>query len=115
MPGTGKLKGASWTGSPKTDADAQCELRHQPEGWSQAHRFIALRYIRKKQPAVAEKPEQYQLFDAAESSYRVFVTNMSDGIAVLAWFYSQRAGAEYLIKEAKNDAGRQTIRRDGGR
>ena len=35
----------------------------------------------------------------------MFVTNMSDGIAVLTWFYSQRAGAENLIKEAKNDAG----------
>jgi hypothetical protein len=99
------LKGAPWTGSPKTDADAQCEFRYQPEGWSQAHRFIALRYVKKKQASAEEKPEQYQLFDTAEYSYRVFVTNMSDGIAVLTWFYSQRAGAENLIKEAKNDAG----------
>jgi len=44
---------------------------------------------------VAEKPQQYQLF----------VTNMSDVIAMLAWFYNQRAGAENLIKEAKDDAG----------
>lgn len=100
-----ELKGAPWTGSPKTDADAQCEFRYQPEGWSRAHRFIALRYIKKKQPPAAEKPEQYQLFDTAEYTYRVFVTDMSDGIAVLAWFYSQRAGAENLIKEANNDAG----------
>ena len=100
-----ELKAASWTGSPKTDAHAQCEFRYQPEGWRQVHRFIALRYIKKKQPAAEGKPEQYQLFDTAEYSYRVFVTNMNDGIAVLAWFYSQRAGAENLIKEAKNDAG----------
>ena len=100
-----ELKAAPWTGSPKTDADAQCEFRYPPEGWSQAHRFIALRYIKKRPAATEGTPEQYQLFDTAEYSYRVFVTNMSDGIAMLAWFYSQRAGAENLIKEAKNDAG----------
>jgi hypothetical protein len=53
----------------------------------------------------AEEPEQYQLFDTTEYSYRVFVTDISGGIAFLAWFYNQRAGAENLIKEAKNDAG----------
>jgi hypothetical protein len=100
-----ELKAAQWTGSPKTDADGQCEFRYQPEGWSKAHRFIALRYIQKKQAPSAEKPEQYQLFDTPEYSYRVFVTNINSGIALLAWFYNQRAGAENLIKEAKNDAG----------
>jgi hypothetical protein len=100
-----ELKAAQWTGSPKTDADGQCEFRYQPEGWGHAHRFIALRYEKKKEPAAAEKPEQYQLFDTPEYSYRVFVTNMSDGIAMLTWFYNQRGGAENLIKEAKNDAG----------
>src|ERR1035438_9978043 len=73
-----ELKGVPWTGSPKTDADAQCGFRYQPEGWSRAHRFIALRYIKKKQPPAAEKPEQYQLFDTAEYSYRVFATNLSE-------------------------------------
>jgi len=100
-----ELKAAQWTGSPKTDADGQCEFRYQPEGWGQAFRFIALRYEKKKEPAAAEKPEPYQLFDTPEYSYRVFVTNMSGGIAMLTWFYNQRAGAENLIKEAKNDAG----------
>ena len=97
------LKAAQWTGSPKTDADGQCEFRYQPEGWNKAHRFLALRYERNK-PA-ADQSEQYQLFETAEYSYRVFVTNMEDGIALLTWFYNQRAGAENLIKEAKNDAG----------
>ena len=100
-----ELKAASWTGSPKTDADGQCEFPYQPEGWSTAHRFIALRYIKKKQSPAAGKPEQYQLFETPEYSYRVFVTNISGGIAFLTWFYNQRAGAENLIKEAKNDAG----------
>ena len=100
-----ELKAAEWTGSPKTDADGQCEFRYQPEGWGQAYRFVALRYEKKKEVAAAEKPEQYQLFDTPEYGYRVFVTNMSGGIAMLTWFYNQRAGAENLIKEAKNDAG----------
>jgi hypothetical protein len=100
-----ELQAAQWTGSPKTDADGQCEFRYQPEGWSKAHRFIALRYIKKKPAPSADQPEQYQLFDTPEYSYRVFVTNINGGIALLAWFYNQRAGAENLIKEAKNDAG----------
>ena len=100
-----ELKAADWAGSPKTDADGQCEFRYQPEGWGQAYRFIALRYENKKAPPAAETPEQYQLFDTPEYSYRVFATNMPGGIALLTWFYNQRAGAENLIKEAKNDAG----------
>jgi hypothetical protein len=100
-----ELKAAQWTGSPKTDADGQCEFRYQPEGWSNAYRFIALRYVKKAQASAAESPEQYQLFDTPEYSYRVFVTNITGGIALLTWLYNQRAGAENLIKEAKNDAG----------
>lgn len=99
-----ELKAAPWTGSPKTDSDGQCEFRYQPEGWRKAYRFVALRYQRKPKPS-PEEPEQYQLFDTPEYSYRVFVTNMKDGIAMLTWFYNQRAGAENLIKEANNDAG----------
>jgi hypothetical protein len=101
-----ELKAADWRGSPKTDADGQCEFRYRPEGWSETHRFIALRYEKKKDGLTADhKTEQYQLFDTPEYSYRVFATNMTGGIALLTWFYNQRAGAENLIKEAKNDAG----------
>ena len=101
-----ELKAADWTGSPKTDADGQCEFRYRPEGWSETHRFVALRYEKKKDAAASDrKTEQYQLFDTPEYSYRVFVTDMTGGIALLTWFYNQRAGAENLIKEAKNDAG----------
>lgn len=99
------LKAAAWTGSPKTDADGQCEFRYQPEGWSKTYRFLALRYHKKKEASATDQPEQYQLFDTPQYSYRVFVTNMTDGIALLTWLYNQRAGAENLIKEAKNDAG----------
>jgi DDE family transposase len=99
-----ELKAARWTGSPRTDADGQCEFRYQPQGWGQAHRFIALRY-QKKRKAGDDEPEQYQLFDTPEYSYRVFVTNLDGPIDALVWFYNQRAGAENLIKEANNDAG----------
>ena len=100
-----ELKAAEWKRSPRTDADGQCEFRYQPEGWGKAYRFIALRYQKKAQPKQPNEPEQYQLFDTPEYSYRVFVTNMKDAIDLLVWFYNQRAGAENLIKEANNDAG----------
>jgi Transposase DDE domain group 1 len=100
-----ELKAADWKRSPRTDADGQCEFRYQPEGWGQAYRFIALRYVKKPQPKDAGEPEQYQLFDTPEYSYRAFVTSMPDRIDALVWFYNQRAGAENLIKEANNDAG----------
>jgi hypothetical protein len=100
-----ELKAAVWQGSPRTDADGQCEFRYQPEGWDKAYRFLALRYQKQAPPSAAEEPEQYQLFDTPEYRYRVFVTNMTDAIYLLTWFYNQRAGAENLIKEANNDAG----------
>jgi hypothetical protein len=100
-----QLKAADWKASPQTDADGQCEFRYQPEGWDQEYRFIALRYQKKPKARDAGKPEQYQLFDTPEYSFRVFVTDMQDAIPALVWFYSQRAGAENLIKEANNDAG----------
>jgi len=100
-----ELKAADWKRSPRTDADGQCEFRYQPEGWGKAYRFIALRYQKKPKPKEADEPEQYQLFDTPEYSYRVFVTSMQDAIDALVWFYNQRAGAENLIKEANNDAG----------
>jgi hypothetical protein len=100
-----ELKAAEWTGSPKTDADGQCEFRYRPEGWDEEYRFIALRYEKKRDSPGDVTAEQYQLFDTPEYSYRVFVTNMTGGIAFLTWLYNQRAGAENLIKEAKNDAG----------
>ena len=99
-----ELKAADWKRS-RTDADGQCEFRYQPEGWGKAYRFIALRYQKKPKPKEADEPEQYQLFDTPEYSYRVFVTSMKDTIDALVWFYNQRAGAENLIKEANNDAG----------
>jgi len=100
-----ELKAADWKRSPHTDADGQCEFRYQPEGWGKAYRFIALRYQKKPQAAVAGEPEQYQLFDTPEYRYRVFVTGMKWRVDLLVWFYSQRGGAENLIKEANNDAG----------
>jgi hypothetical protein len=99
-----QLRAAQWKSSPKTDADGQCEFYYQPQGWSQTYRFLALRYEKKRAPA-KESPEQYQLFETSEYTYRVFVTNLRGSIAALVWFYNQRAGAENLIKEANNDAG----------
>jgi Transposase DDE domain group 1 len=99
------LKAAVWKPCPRTDADGQCQFSYQPEGWGKACRFIALRYRKKPKPAAADEPEQYQLFDTPEYTYRVFVTDMKHAVSLLVWFYDQRAGAENLIKEANHDAG----------
>src|ERR1700687_5331241 len=99
-----ELKAADWKRSPRTDADGHCEFPYPPEGWGKRCLFTALHYEKKPQPPEAEEPEQYQLFDTPEYSYRVFVTNMRDPIDLLVWLYNQRAGAENLIKEANNDA-----------
>jgi len=100
-----QLRAAKWKRSPRTDADEQCEFRYQPEGWDRAYRFIAVRYAKPAEAKAVNDPEQYQLFDTPEYTYRVFVTNMVESVDLLVWFYSQRAGAENLIKEANNDAG----------
>jgi hypothetical protein len=100
-----ELHQAAWKPSPKTDADAECEFYYQPEGWSKPYRFVALRYEKPRQEVVAEENQQYQLFETSQYKYRVFVTDMRDPISFVVWFYSQRGGAENLIKEANNDAG----------
>lgn len=99
-----QLEQGEWTPSPKTDADEQCEFVYQPDGWTKAYRFIALRYAKNEQQESADEV-QYQLFETRPYKYRVFVTNLKDAIPLVVWFYNQRAGAENLIKEANNDAG----------
>lgn len=100
-----ELKAAEWKRSPRTDADGQCEFLYQPEGWGKAYRFLALRYEKKPEPGAVEEPEQYQLFDTPEYTYRVFATNMDGPLDALVGFYRGRASSENLIKEANNDAG----------
>jgi Transposase DDE domain group 1 len=100
-----QLRQAEWKPSPQTDADAECEFRYQPQEWGKAYRFVALRYEKAREEVEAEQSEQYQLFETGQYTYRVFVTDMSDPISFVVWFYNQRAGAENLIKEANNDAG----------
>jgi len=96
---------AEWKSSNRTDADAECEFRYQPDGWDKPYRFVALRYEKPREELEAEETEQYQLFATSQYKYRVFVTDMNDPIYFVVWFYSQRGGAENLIKEANNDAG----------
>jgi hypothetical protein len=100
-----QLRAATWAASPRTDADGQCEFLYQPEGWGKAYRFLALRYEKEPKAAATEEPEQYQLFDTPEYTYRVFVTNMDAPLDALVGLYRGRASAENLIKEANNDAG----------
>lgn len=100
------LTQATWHPSPETDADAQGEFCYQPEGWPRPYRFVALRYEKPADEDDADtEVEQYQLFATKAYTYRVFVTDFTEPIAKVVWFYNQRAGAENLIKEANNDAG----------
>jgi hypothetical protein len=85
-----QLHQAEWKPSPKTDAEAQCEFYYPPEGWSQAYRFVALRYEKPLEEREQEATEQYQLFETSQYKYRVFVTSLSDPIYRVVWFYSQR-------------------------
>lgn len=98
-----QLRQAEWKPSPKTDADAECEFRYQPDGWSKPYRFVALRKENPREERETE--EQYQLFETSQYKYRVFVTDFVEPIDFVVWFYGQRGGAENLIKEANNDAG----------
>jgi hypothetical protein len=100
-----ELRQAKWKPSPKTDADAECEFFYQPDGWSKPYRFVALRKEKTRAERKEEESEQYQLFETSQYNYRVFVTDMSDPVYFVVWFYGQRGGAENLIKEANNDAG----------
>ena len=100
-----QLRQAEWKPSPKTDAGWECEFRYQPDGWSKPYRFVALRSEKEREEVEAEQAEQYQLFETSQYKYRVLVTDMSYPISFVVWFYSQRGGAENLIKEANNDAG----------
>lgn len=86
----------------------------QPEGWGKACRFIALRYKKKPKPAAADEPEQYQLFDTPEYTYRVFVTDMKHAVTLLVWFYDQRAGAENRSKKPTMMPGWRHVRRGAG-
>jgi len=99
------LQQAEWKLSKKTDADMECEFRYQPEGWQKEYRFVALRSEKTREEVAPEDSEQYQLFETSRYKYRVFVTDWTDPISFVVWFYNQRAGAENLIKEANNDAG----------
>jgi hypothetical protein len=99
-----QLRAAEWKRSPRTDADGQCEFLYQPEGWGKAYRFLALRY-EKPPSSDGKQEEQYPLFETAEYTYRVFVTNMDARLDALVGFYRGRGSAENLIKEANNDAG----------
>jgi hypothetical protein len=100
-----ELSQAEWKPSKKTDAGWECEFRYQPDGWSKPWRFVALRYEKAGEEVETEETEQYQLFEASQYKYRVFVTNMTDPVSFVTWFYNQRGGSENLIKEANNDAG----------
>src|SRR2546426_1286475 len=101
-----QLRQTEWKPWQKTDAAWECEFHYQPEGWKKEYRFVALRYEKAREEVENNREtDQYQLFETSRYRYRVFVTDLTDPIYFVVWFYNQRGGAENLIKEANNDAG----------
>jgi Transposase DDE domain group 1 len=100
-----QLRQAEWKPSEKTDAGWECAFRYQPEGWKKQYRFVALRYEKAPEEVEPGETEQYQLFETSQYKYRVFVTDLTDPISFVVWFYNQRGSSENLIQEANNDAG----------
>ncbi|MBL8241698.1 MAG: transposase [Bryobacterales bacterium] len=100
-----RVRKAEWKESRQTDAEWECEFRYHPDDWKTDYRFVAPRYEKTREEAVAEEPEQYQLFESSQYQYRALVTDMTEPIDVVFWFYNQRGGADNLVKEANNDAG----------
>jgi hypothetical protein len=84
-----RLREAEWRLSPQTDADAQYDFIYQPDGWEKAMRFVALRY--EQPPKPADEVEQYELFATAQYTYRVFVTDMTELIPLVAGAKKLRA------------------------
>jgi hypothetical protein len=66
-----QLRQAQWKASPQTDADAECEFRYQPDGWSTPCRFVALCKEKPREEQDAEEIEQYQLFETSQYQYRL--------------------------------------------
>jgi len=102
-----KLRQAQWKSSPKTG----CRTRNansvtsQTDGASPIGSWLCAKKSHARTWKPRKEVEQYQLFETSQYKYRVFVTDMSDPIYFVVWFYGQRGGAENLIKEANNDAG----------
>ena len=86
-----QLRQAEWKVSPKTDAEWECEC------WAQPYRFVALRYEKVHLQKEGEQAEQYQLFETSHYSCLVFVTDLTDPIYFVVWFYNQRGSAENLV------------------
>ena len=68
-------------------------------------RGLALRKETRSRTGSRANPSNTSCSTHQQYTYRVFVTDMSDPIDFVVWFYRQRGGAENLIKEANNDAG----------
>jgi hypothetical protein len=94
-----QLRQAEWKPSPKTDGDAECEFRYQPDGWKKEYRFVALRYEKAREEMDPEESEQYQLFETSQYKYRVFVTDFSEPI-----YYNLNCWLMLFSREPQADA-----------
>ncbi len=63
-----ELQAATWKKSKGTDADFECEIIYQPEGWDKGFRFVGLRYDQRE--ADADNPDQMGFFAELACKYR---------------------------------------------
>ena len=68
-------------------------------------RFLALRYEKKSSAEAGGRAGAIPTVRHARIQLSRVRDQLKEPLYLLAWFYSQRGGAENLIKEANNDAG----------
>ena len=77
------------------------KIKAQLQGWSRQRRFIVVRERqREDKEAVGRK-----LIDVPGYTFRIWVTNRTEGVLVLWRDYNGRATVEQRIEELKNDLG----------
>jgi len=79
---------------------AAAEFQHQPHGWAEPHRFIAIRYTLPKEP---ETPQRTLPILGDRYQYHVFVTNLDLEPENIWYFYNGRASVELVVKELEEN------------
>jgi len=93
--------GSKWYKVRKKDRIEYNECVYKPIGWKRACRFVAMR-IPKDKPSEGGYV-QLELFEDDRYKYRIFVTSLTKRAHKVIEEYDQRADAENLIGEAKQE------------
>ncbi len=75
---------------------------YNPIGWDVEFRFVAMR-IPKEQKHASKQEVQYELFEDARYTYRIFCTTLAGKAHHVIAQYDKRADVENLVGEAKRE------------